>query len=111
MRLRILNLLTAGPLCVCHIQEILETTQVHISKQLGQIKQLDLITATRQGTWMIYRLKEPVNGLLCANLSYLNAADCPELQSDLIARQELVRRISTDPDDCPKPVFESIGCC
>ena len=42
-RLRILNLLEAGPLCVCHMQEILEVPQVKMSKQLL----LKLLTQTR----------------------------------------------------------------
>ena len=39
------------------------------------MKQLDLITARREGTWMIYQLKEPGNGLLQANLYYLVRAE------------------------------------
>ncbi|MBK1880639.1 ArsR family transcriptional regulator, partial [Pelagicoccus mobilis] len=33
-RLRILNLLRGGPLCVCHVQEALQLPQPKISKQL-----------------------------------------------------------------------------
>ena len=55
-RLRILNLLEAGPLCVCHMQEILEVPQVKMSKQLSSMKQLGLLKAHREGTWMIYKL-------------------------------------------------------
>lgn len=111
LRLRILNVLAAGPLCVCHIQEILQTTQVRISKQLALMKQQELITATREGTWMIYQLKKPVNGILQANLCYLRTGACSELENDLQKRKELVERIQTTPNDCPAPVCETIGCC
>ncbi|MGC6455374.1 MAG: ArsR/SmtB family transcription factor [Coraliomargaritaceae bacterium] len=111
LRLRILNLLAAGPLCVCHIQEILDTTQVRISKQLALMKQIELITATREGTWMLYQLKKPINGLLQANLCYLRSSSCTELEADLQAREQLVQRIQTTPNDCPAPVCETIGCC
>ncbi|MGB0343879.1 MAG: ArsR/SmtB family transcription factor [Coraliomargarita sp.] len=111
LRLRILNLLAAGPLCVCHIQEILQATQVRISKQLARMKQHGLITAKREGTWMIYQLKEPVNGILQANLCSFRSGACPELEEDIQARKKLVERIKSAPNDCPAPVCQSIGCC
>lgn len=113
-RLRILNLLDAGPLCVCHLQEILNATQVKISKQLATMKQAGLITAEREGTWMIYRLQEPVDGLLQANLCYFRQAKCEEsriLKSDLKAREKLVQKLTKAPEDCPAPVCATVGCC
>ncbi|PXA05392.1 transcriptional regulator [Coraliomargarita sinensis] len=113
-RLRILNLLDAGPLCVCHLQEILDAPQVKISKQLAILKQAGLIAAEREGTWMIYRLREPVDGLLHANLTYLREAECEEcheLKTDLKAREKLVKQLTKQPSDCPSPVCETIGCC
>ena len=113
-RLRILNLLEVGPLCVCHLQELLDASQVKISKQLASMKQLDLIDATREGTWMIYHLKGTLPGLLQSNIDYLrtaNCAECNQLQKDLKARKKLVQSLSKSPVDCPEPVCESIGCC
>lgn len=113
-RLRILNLLDAGPLCVCHIQELLDAPQVKISKQLATMKQLGLISAKREGTWMIYQLNEPCNGLLTVNLRYMREAECEEcneLQQDLRAREALVKELTLKPTDCPTPVCETIGCC
>ena len=113
-RLRILNLLEAGPLCVCHLQEILEAPQVKISKQLATMKQLGLIDSERQGTWMIYRLQEPVDGLIKANICYMRGAECSEcheLKKDLKTRERLVKKLSKNPYDCPEPVCETIRCC
>lgn len=113
-RLRILNLLDAGPLCVCHIQELLDAPQVKISKQLATMKQIGLISAKREGTWMIYHLNEPCNGLLTVNLHYMREAECEEcneLQQDLRAREALVKELTLKPTDCPTPVCETIGCC
>lgn len=113
-RLRILNLLEAGPLCVCHLQEILQATQVKISKQLASMKQLKLIHAAREGTWMIYQLNQPVNALLQTNLNYLRQAECAEcnqLQQDLRQRGQLILRITQPESECPVSVCESIGCC
>ena len=58
-RLRILRLLTQGPLCVCHFQEILKVPQVAISKHLGYLRERGLVEAQRHEQWMIYRLPEP----------------------------------------------------
>lgn len=57
-RLRLLNLLLAGPLCVCHLQSVLGEPQVKISKHLGYLKARGLVTARRRGNWMIYALPE-----------------------------------------------------
>lgn len=113
-RLRILNLLEGGPLCVCHIQELLDAPQVKISKQLSTMKALKLIHATREGTWMIYHLTQPISPLLEANLRHLRQADCTEcneLQRDLQAKDQLVKRLLQQPQDCPEPVCSSVTCC
>ncbi|MGJ8641445.1 MAG: ArsR/SmtB family transcription factor [Opitutaceae bacterium] len=113
-RLRILNLLEAGSLCVCHLQELLDVTQVKMSKQLANMKQLGLIRADREGTWMIYSLEQPVNSLLSANLDYLRNAECGEcnqLQTDLVNRGKLILRITDNGEDCPQGVCQAEGCC
>lgn len=113
-RLRILNLLEAGPLCVCHLQELLDVPQVKMSKQLAIMKQLDLIGAHREGTWMVYSLQTPNNGLIHNNIKYLREADCSEcnqLQRDLINRGKLILRITDNGEDCPDGICQTIGCC
>ena len=113
-RLRILNLLDKGPLCVCHLQEILEVPQVKMSKQLSIMKQLELLEAKRDGTWMVYSLIQPISGLIRANLDYLLNAQCEEcnqLQQDIIARNKLIEGIAHNTPDCPASVCESSNCC
>ena len=46
-RLRILNLLARGPLCVCHFQEILEMDQVPISKHLAYLREHRMVASQR----------------------------------------------------------------
>jgi len=58
-RLRLLHLLAAGPLCVCHFQAILREPQVKISKYLAFLRRHHLVAGERSGHWMIYRLTEP----------------------------------------------------
>lgn len=113
-RLRILSLLDEGPLCVCHLQEILDVPQVKMSKQLAIMKQLGLLEAHREGTWMIYSLTHPVHGLLRFNLDYLlgaNCAECNQLQQDLITRHKLIDDIAQDNPDCPEAVCGPKKCC
>ena len=86
-RLRLLHLLLRGPLCVCHLQSVLDEPQVKISKHLGYLKTRGLVTASRQGNWMIYALP-PVaerSSELAANLACLQdcAAENPVFNRDL----------------------------
>ena len=55
-RLRILNLLAQGPLCVCHFQTILEIDQVPVSKHLAYLRERGLVIAQRHNQWVIYSL-------------------------------------------------------
>jgi ArsR family transcriptional regulator, arsenate/arsenite/antimonite-responsive transcriptional repressor len=73
-RLRILNLLTQGPLCVCHFQEVLDEPQVKISKHLGYLKAHGLVEARREANWMVYSLPAAPSAVLRSNLACLQ--DC-----------------------------------
>jgi len=87
-RLRILNLLTnAGQLCVCHFQEILDKTQVHVSKHLSYLKGKGLVEATKHANWMIYRLPKQRSAELDANLRCLQ--DC--VQTHAVFKEDLGR--------------------
>lgn len=73
-RLRILNLLRQGPLCVCHIQEILGEPQVKVSKHLGYLKTHGLVGVRREANWRIYSIVAKPGKALEANLACLQ--DC-----------------------------------
>jgi ArsR family transcriptional regulator, arsenate/arsenite/antimonite-responsive transcriptional repressor len=55
-RLRILNLLTQTPLCVCHFESVLKERQVNISKHLSYLKKHGLVECRQHQNWRIYRL-------------------------------------------------------
>lgn len=114
MRLRILHLLAEGPLCVCHVQEILEEGQVRTSKQLAYLRQHGLVTATRCGAWMVYALAEPTSPILRANLNWLRAESegDPTFSVDCVKRAKVVARLGAEgTDDCPASVVEEICGC
>lgn len=73
-RLRILNLLIQGPLCVCHFQDILGEPQVKVSKHLGYLKARGLVDVRREGYWRIYSLVAKPSRMLKTNLACLQ--DC-----------------------------------
>lgn len=96
LRLRILNLLGEGPLCVCHLVEILECDQVKMSKQLRYMKKLGMVEGERRAQWMIYRLAEPDHPLLVDNLKCLQdcASEYLSFQDDLRKRAAVVDLIA-----------------
>jgi DNA-binding transcriptional ArsR family regulator len=72
-RLRILQLLAKGPLCVCHLQTILGEPQVKVSKHLAYLRAKGLVKAQRDQNWMIYSLPRKRAPELEANLRCLQA--------------------------------------
>lgn len=102
-RLRILNVLAQGPLCVCHFQEILREPQVKISKHLAYLRARGLVEVERAGNWMIYELPAKPDRELRANLACLQdlAREQPVFQRDLARRQKLAPRFAdTSPCGC-----------
>ena len=108
-RLRILNLLREGPLCVCHLMEILEADQVKISKQLRYMKELGIVEGERQAQWIVYRLTDPDQPLLSENLKCLQDCAGEELcfKSDLKKRRQLIERLRTSPSGCTEVLLAS----
>src|SRR5262245_43859995 len=73
-RLRLLHVLTAGPLCVCHFQTVLGEPQVKISKHLAYLRTRGLVTTERRGNWIVYALSEKPSAELRAQLACLRDA-------------------------------------
>ena len=60
-RLRIVNLLRAGELCVCDIVRVLGILQPAASRHLGYLRRVGLVVARRDSQWSYYRLAAPSN--------------------------------------------------
>jgi ArsR family transcriptional regulator len=58
-RLRLLNLLRDGEVCVCFFAGTLATNNPKISRHLAYLKRASLVTARRDGKWMHYSLRRP----------------------------------------------------
>lgn len=60
-RLRLLNLLCGGEVCVCFFAGTLATNNPKISRHLAYLKRAGLVTARRDGKWVHYSLRPPEN--------------------------------------------------
>jgi ArsR family transcriptional regulator len=58
-RLRLLNLMRDGEICVCFFVEVIGTNQPKISRHLAYLRRAGLVAARRDGKWMHYRLNRP----------------------------------------------------
>ena len=58
-RLRILNLLAAGELCVCDLVELLDLPQPLVSRHLAYLRRTGLVDVTRESKYAHYRLAKP----------------------------------------------------
>ncbi len=58
-RLRILNLLAAGELCVCDIVALLRLSQPTVSRHLAYLRRTGLVEARPELRFAYYRLAEP----------------------------------------------------
>lgn len=60
-RLRLLNLMRDGEVCVCVFTHVLKTHQPKISRHLAYLRSAGLVQARRQGRWMHYRMAAPAD--------------------------------------------------
>lgn len=93
-RLRILNLLAGGELCVCDIMSVLRVPQPKVSRHLAYLRRHRLVTTKREGAWIYYALAPAAGGFHRRLLSCLTDCldDAPVFGRDLRALKTLSRR-------------------
>ncbi len=83
-RLRLLNLMRDGEVCVCFFAETLGTNNPKISRHLAYLKRAGLVNARRDGKWMHYsintKIDQRANDLLSTLLKTLETD--PEMAAD-----------------------------
>jgi ArsR family transcriptional regulator, arsenate/arsenite/antimonite-responsive transcriptional repressor len=72
-RLRLLNLMSDGEVCVCFFVEILGTNQPKISRHLAYLRRAGIVSARREGKWMHYRINTPADSYAAGVLSDVRA--------------------------------------
>ncbi len=91
VRLRLLNLLADGEVCVCHLHEALELPQSTVSRHLAYLRRRGLVLGRKEGLWVHYRLAKPASELHRHLMGCL-AACSSELERLKLDRQNLNRR-------------------
>jgi ArsR family transcriptional regulator, arsenate/arsenite/antimonite-responsive transcriptional repressor len=83
-RLRLLNLMRDGEVCVCFFAGTLGTNNPKISRHLAYLRKAGLVRGRRDGKWMHYSLQRPSNekgaAIFDATMSLLEAE--PEMVAD-----------------------------
>jgi ArsR family transcriptional regulator len=112
-RLRILNLLIEGPLCVCHIQSILRTPEPKISRLLNLMKRAGLVASNREYNWSIYRIADRPSLVLTSNLKCLLdvRSENKLFFQDLINRRKTMDRLIESGACLPKSLSKSLAPC
>lgn len=57
-RLRLLNLLMHYELCVCEIEVVLGLSQSNVSRHLGVLRKEKIITGSKDGQWVHYKVDD-----------------------------------------------------
>lgn len=93
-RLRILNLLVQGELCVCDIMAVLDVGQSKASRHLAYLRNVGLVNDRRSGVWMHYSLAKPSGVTHRRILEWLAeaATELPQAAADLKALKVQQRR-------------------
>lgn len=93
-RLRIVGLLQAGEVCVCHIHDSLKIPQPKASRHLAYLRKAGVVEADKRGLWVYYRLAEQ-----------------PALAQTLLdAARHCVSHLTTAKQDA-KRLERETGCC
>ncbi len=90
VRLRLLNLLTSGEVCVCHLHDALDLPQSTVSRHLAYLKKRGLVVGREEGLWVHYRLSKPAGELHRTLIGCLGTC-CKEIDTLKQGRQELDR--------------------
>ena len=59
-RIRILNLLTNGELCVCDLEAGLDIQQSNASRHINKLKTAGIIVSKKKSPWVYYRYNEDI---------------------------------------------------
>ena len=107
-RLRLLNLMRGGEICVCFLVEVLGESQPKISRHLAYLRGAGVVEARRDGKWMHYKIVEPESDfaalVLEDTLEWLKSQD--EMQGEYKKMEEVccTPNQSITISRAPKPV-------
>lgn len=110
-RVRLINLMAAGEVCVCFFVEVLDEPQPKISRHLAYLRNAGLVSARRDAKWMHYSVVLPKHATARKAFEAIVAtfADDAQLQRDraALARACCSPRVPDQLRRAPKPVLKS----
>lgn len=97
-RLRILNLLKPGELCVCELVRVLDLPQPKVSRHLAYLRKAGLVSGRKDGLWMYYTLAPAKNSFHQKLMECLSCCfqDVPALANDA----KRLGRTGKEPSSC-----------
>jgi ArsR family transcriptional regulator len=98
-RLRVLNVLAAGELCVCDLVDLLALPQSTVSRHLRYLHRAGLVEVSREWKYAHYRLADPIlpvheTLLGCVRTCFRHI---PQLDSERAAAEARTRSRAADP--------------
>ena len=107
-RLRLLNLLVHGEICVCYFVEILGEPQPKISRHLAYLRRAGIVDARRDGKWMHYKLTSPRYRAVLDSIVD-SIADDRQMQRDRLALERAccALRLPGTLQNAPRPHIET----
>ena len=111
-RLRLLNLMSEGELCVCYFVEILDEPQPKVSRHLAYLRDAGIVDARRDGKWIHYKIVRPENPSAAAILESVlkTLASDREMQKDRAALWNACCSVKLPKTlrDAPRPLLKSV---
>jgi ArsR family transcriptional regulator len=108
-RLRLLNLMADGEVCVCFFIEVLDELQPKISRHLAYLRSAGLVNTSRDGKWISYSIAPPEHPVARAVFDAAMAAmkDDREMQRDreALARACCSPRVPEQLKRAPRPAI------
>ena len=106
-RLRIVGLLQAGEICVCHLHDSLKISQPKTSRHLAYLRRTGVVIAEKRGQWVHYRLADQPDEVAQTLLNAARhcASHVPTVQRDAA---RLVRQTGCCPQVASTPL---VACC
>lgn len=107
-RLRLLNLMAEGEVCVCFFVEVLGEPQPKISRHLAVLREAGVVAARREGKWMHYRVMPPAQYEALFENVLETLRNDPEMVRDRVAlaRACCSPRVPALLKRAPKPVLQ-----
>lgn len=95
-RLRILNLMSEGEVCVQYFTQVLGDSQPKVSRHLAYLRSSDIVKTRREGKWMHYSIRWPEDDgmyeILRTTVSTMGSD--PEMREDRFRYAELLAEAS-----------------